>query len=118
MLKSGNNIIQIWAVLVATIILIYGIYNKDILLIGGAIAILTVDIPLIIWDEKCVYTDEPIYDLTIRSGNKIIQFMAVIFGIYIIYNYNSPILRLIAIIMILGDGYLCFFEKHKICNYI
>lgn len=120
MIKPGNRLVQIYAVLVAIYILIKGIQLKDYVLIFGAIATIIYDLPLIIYEEKCVKSLKYDYSIKINSNNKLAQILACIFGIYMVIKYyeENKILSLIGLIMLLGDGFLFIFGDKKICNFI
>jgi hypothetical protein len=82
----------------------------------GALLIIHRDTVLFFKSETCKKTDNPVYDLSMRSGNKLIQLLAVIFGTYIIFRYydNIPVL-IIALVMFFGDCYLFLFEDALLC---
>ena len=118
MLKSGNPILQLIAILLSLIIVFYGYIEQDIILFIGAIIIILIDTYLILKIEKCVPIIKPYYSLEIKSGNKFIQLLAVLFGSYVLYKYyHIPIVAIVALIFIIGDGYLLFYEEPVYCNF-
>lgn len=116
MIKSGTKLIQLYAIINGLIFIYYGIKLKDPILLLGGIIIVFRDTILFFRKEECNQTDNYKYDLSIRSGNKLIQFIAAIFGAYLMIKYfNNKFLFILGLIIFLGDGYLAVFEDPKFC---
>lgn len=110
------KILQLYAVISGILLIYYGTMYKDYIILMAGLVTVYRDYVLLFREEDCIITDKPIYDLSIRSGNKIIQLMATIVGFYIICKYpDNILLLLLGIIIFIGDGYLFLFEKDKIC---
>jgi len=120
MIQSGNKFIQLYAIISGLILSYYAYLYKDITLFLIGITIVYRDSILLFRTENCKYVQNPVYNLSIRSGNKLVQLLATISGLYLMQKYKSIniIICIIGIIMFLGDGYLFMFEKNKLCKAI
>ena len=117
-IKSNNTLIQFYAIISGLILIYYGFTLNNPLLLFGGITIMYRDIYLSIKNEKCIKSNKMELNFDIRSGNKLMQLLATIYGIYLMYDYNykdNKILFMIGLLATLGDGYLFLFESNKYC---
>lgn len=117
MIKSGTKLIQLYAIINGLIFIYYGMKTKKLILLLGGVVIVFRDTILLFRNEICQKTNTYKYDLSVRSGNKLIQLIATIFGIYLMINYlnKNNLLFILGLIIFLGDGYLAVFENPKFC---
>lgn len=115
MIKSNNLIIQIYAVLSGIVLTYYGFQKMDYSMILCGSIIIFRDTYLVFMRQECEKADNIEWNLEIRSGNKLIQMLAMIYGLYIIIFYRDIVLLLIGSLMLFGDGYLFLFEESKRC---
>ena len=117
MIKSGNLFIQLYALISGLILIIFSLLKRDPILFVIGIIIIIRDGDLLVKKENCYETNQISVDFKIRSGNKLMQFLAVLSGFYISFRYwNVLLLNLIGLSYIFGDGYLLLFEHAKKCE--
>lgn len=114
-LKSGSDLIQLYAILSALVLCYYGIMYSNLIYFIVGMIILIRDTILFFEDEQCSEIDYVPLDIDIRSGNKLVQLAAMLTGLYFGITGQNKIIRIIGIIMFVGDGYLALFENSKLC---